>query len=63
MFAPESMNRFEFVRLSSLRTAQLIRGCIARVPEAHKLTTTAQQEIAEGKVCGLPRDPVAAVVK
>jgi DNA-directed RNA polymerase subunit K/omega len=55
---PSLMGKFEFVRLSSLRAAQLIRGCTARVPARHKLTTTAQYEIAAGMVSGLPREPV-----
>ena len=61
MFAPAEMNRFEFVQLSALRAAQLMRGCTARVPEAYKRTTTAQHEIAEGKVCGLPRSAVPEI--
>jgi hypothetical protein len=55
MVAPP-MGRFEFVKLSSLRAAQLMRGSVARVPLAHKRTTTAQHEIAAGKVCGIPRE-------
>jgi len=53
---PDGMNRFEFVRLSTLRTSQLTRGCTPRVTRAGKLTTTAQREVAQGKVTGLPRD-------
>ena len=52
------MGKFEFVRLASLRAAQLMRGCTARVPERHKRTTTARYEIAAGKVCGSPLNPV-----
>jgi hypothetical protein len=52
---PTDTSRFEFVRLASLRTAQLMRGCTARVPAARKLTTTAQREVSGGMVCGLPR--------
>ena len=58
MFEPLEMGKFEFVRLSALRAAQLTRGCTARVPARHKRTTTAQSEVAAGKVCGLPRIPV-----
>ena len=57
---PALMGKFEFVRLSSLRAAQLMRGCTARVPERHKRTTTAQREVATGKVCGLPRESAQA---
>ena len=48
-------SRFTFVRLASLRTAQLMRGCTPRVAVCLKLTTTAQREVAGGKVCCLPR--------
>jgi DNA-directed RNA polymerase subunit K/omega len=50
---PEGSNRFEFVVVSALRTAQLVRGCTPRVPEALKRTTTAQLEVAAGKVAKL----------
>ena len=58
MSVPAHMGKFEFVRLSSLRAAQLMRGCTARVPAHHKRTTTARFEIAEGKVCAVPREPI-----
>jgi DNA-directed RNA polymerase subunit K/omega len=54
-----SSNAFEFVTLAALRTHQLRRGCIARVPGSHKLTTMAQMEIIAGKVGRLQVDPVA----
>ena len=57
MFESSEMGKFEFVRLSSLRAAQLMRGCVARVPAHGKTTTTAQHEVAQGKVLTLPRDP------
>ena len=47
--------KFEFVRIASLRAAQLMRGCTPRVPSAWKLTTTAQREVADGKVSSSPR--------
>ena len=52
---PIDMNRFEFVVLSSLRAAQLMRGCTPRVEVSLKMTRTAQREVAEGKISGLPR--------
>ena len=61
MFDALPMGKFEFVRLSSLRTAQLVRGCTARVPEGHKRTTTARLEVASGKVSGLPRESTPQV--
>lgn len=53
--SPTDPSRFEFVRLASLRAAQLMRGCTPRVTASLKRTTTAQREVAERKVCGLPR--------
>jgi DNA-directed RNA polymerase subunit K/omega len=53
-FVPEALGKFTFVRLASLRAAQLIRGCTPRVEAAHKATTTAQREVMEGKVCEGP---------
>jgi hypothetical protein len=61
MMVGPAIGRFEFVKLSSLRAAQLMRGCVARVPERHKRTMTAQHEIATGKVCGVPRELVRIV--
>ena len=49
---PIEMNQFEFAIVSGLRTAQLMRGCIPRVVREHKPITTAQREVAEGKVVG-----------
>jgi DNA-directed RNA polymerase subunit K/omega len=50
------MGKFEFVRLSTLRAVQLISGCTPRVVASIKPTTTAQREVMEGKVLGLPRE-------
>lgn len=47
---PYEFNAFEFVVLSGLRAAQLMRGCTARVESTHKTITTAQMEVAEGKI-------------
>ena len=47
---PDGMNAFEFVVLSALRVAQLIRGCAPRVEHVGKLTVTAQHEVAERRV-------------
>jgi DNA-directed RNA polymerase subunit K/omega len=46
---------FEFVRVSALRAAQLMRGSTPRVPVGHRPVITAQREVVEGKVCALPR--------
>jgi DNA-directed RNA polymerase subunit K/omega len=50
-----SANPFEFVKVAALRAAQLMRGCIARVPEGHTPAITAQREVAAGKVRAMPR--------
>lgn len=47
---PPAIGAFEFVVLSALRAAQLMRGCLPKVEGAHKLTTTAQWEVASGKI-------------
>ena len=47
---PVHMNAFEFVVLSSLRAAQLMRGCTPRVNSTQKMIMTAQLEVAAGKV-------------
>ena len=56
---PPGFNQFEFVVLSGLRAAQLMRGCTPRVASAHKVITTAQMEVAEWKVVRAPLLPVA----
>jgi DNA-directed RNA polymerase subunit K/omega len=57
---PVGSNAFEFVIVSALRAAQLMRGCIPRVEGSHKHTTTAQMEVASGKVARLVEVPVPA---
>lgn len=57
MSDPVEIGQFEFVRLSALRVAQLIKGCVARVPVTGKVTTTARSEVAARKVIALPREP------
>jgi len=51
---PPGFNAFEFVVLSGLRAAQLMRGCTPRVVSTHKVITTAQMEVAEWKVVRAP---------
>jgi DNA-directed RNA polymerase subunit K/omega len=57
----EGTNAFEFVVVSALRAAQLMRGCTPRVDDPGKPITTAQMEVAAGKVVKLenPPPPVA----
>ena len=50
---PDGSNAFEFVVVSALRAAQLMRGCTPRVAVGFKHTTTAQLEVAAGKVAKL----------
>jgi hypothetical protein len=59
---PVHMNAFEFVVLSSLRAAQLMRGCVPRVASTQKMIMTAQLEVAAGKVGMLEPELPAAVV-
>jgi hypothetical protein len=47
---PPDIGAFQFVILTSLRAAQLMRGCLPRVEGAHKPIMIAQAEVAEGKV-------------
>jgi DNA-directed RNA polymerase subunit K/omega len=57
---PVGSNAFEFVIVSALRAAQLMRGCIPRVEGLHKHTTIAQMEVATGKVARLVEVPAPA---
>ena len=50
MDRPSDIGRFQFVVLSSLRAAQLLRGCVPRIDGGHKRTVTAQLEISSGMV-------------
>jgi len=54
---PAAINAFEFVVMSSLRAAQLMRGCTPRVTSTHKTIMTAQLEVAAGKVARLVPSP------
>ena len=57
--ARAGLGDFEFVVLSSLRVAQLVRGCTPRVRSTHKHVTTAQLEVAAGMVAGVPLETIA----
>lgn len=56
---PVDINGFEFAVLSSLRAAQLMRGCTPRVATTQKTIMTAQLEVAAGKVARLVPTPSA----
>ena len=51
---PSGSGAFEFVVVSGLRAAQLMRGCTPRVGGSHKVVMTAQLEVAAGKVARVP---------
>ena len=65
-FGCDGVGKFEFVRVAALRTAQLMRGCTPRVAGGGKPTTTAQREVACGKVASVAREtdlnPVSSTV-
>jgi len=54
---PTGTNAFEFVVVSALRAAQLMRGCTPRVPPGYKHIVTAQLEVAAGKVAKIVEPP------
>jgi DNA-directed RNA polymerase subunit K/omega len=60
---PSGTNAFEFVVVSGLRAAQLMRGSVPRVEIAHKVITTAQLEVAAGLVSRIPLAPLPVVVE
>jgi DNA-directed RNA polymerase subunit K/omega len=51
---------FEFVVLSTLRAAQLMRGCSPRVAGVHKATVIARAEVAGGFVTPWVHDEAGA---
>ena len=51
---PSESSAFEFVVVSGLRAAQLMRGSRPKVEGSHKVITTAQLEVAAGKVARVP---------
>jgi hypothetical protein len=53
---PPGMGAFQFVVLSKLRAAQLMRGCRPRIEGTHKATVLAQLEVSEGKVNQAPTE-------
>ncbi len=61
MQPPVGMSQFEFVVLSSLRAAQLTRGCLPRLAGPHKTAVMAQMEVAERKIIRAVDPPLAVV--
>ena len=61
VYHPPGTLLFEFVAISSLRTAQLMRGALPRVSVERRPTMTAQYEVAAGMVRAIARGPHAAV--
>lgn len=56
---PQDVNAFEFVRIASLRAAQLMAGCRATIPEGRTPIITAQLEVATGNVDAVPRADIS----
>ena len=56
---PAGTNAFEFVVVSALRAAQLMKGCTPRVPAGYKPIVTAQLEVAAGMVSKIIEPPKA----
>lgn len=54
---PSGTNAFEFVVVSALRAAQLMKGCTPLVPPGYKHIVTAQLEVAAGKVAKIADEP------
>jgi hypothetical protein len=48
---------FEFIVLSSLRVAQLMRGCTPRIAAENKRMVIAQLEVAAGEIRRSPATP------
>jgi DNA-directed RNA polymerase subunit K/omega len=61
-FLGDDVGKFEFVRVATLRTAQLMRGCTPRVAAGGKPTTIAQLEVASGKVAAVARGVAINIV-
>jgi hypothetical protein len=57
---PPEVGAFEFVILSTLRAAQLLRGCIPTISGDHRPAVTAQLEVAAGHVVNTWMNPAAA---
>jgi hypothetical protein len=53
---PLGVGVFEFVILSKLRAAQLMRGAVPRVVGPHKHIVIAQLEVSTGRILAVPPD-------
>jgi len=58
---PAGFGAFEVAVLAGLRAAQLARGCTPRLESSHRITVTAQMEVAEGKVSHAAPLPIPAI--
>ena len=47
---PRTYNSYEFVVVASLRAKQLLAGCVPHVEGEHNAATTAQMEVAGGRI-------------
>ena len=57
---PAAFNSYEFVVIAALRAKQLLSGCVPLVPGDHSAATTAQMEVAEGRVVRSAADAAEA---
>lgn len=62
IYRSPGISGFMFARVSSLRAAQLMRGCTPRLPKSHRPVITAQREVAAGEVRALPRTDAAGLL-
>ena len=58
---PDTIGTFEFIIISGLRAAQLMKGCTPRLVSTHKRIVTAQLEVASGLVVREPYVSAATV--
>jgi hypothetical protein len=63
MIQHPGIGTFEFIVLSSLRVAQLMRGCTPRVDAANKRMVIAQLEVAAGEVRRSPAPEPPGVLR
>jgi DNA-directed RNA polymerase subunit K/omega len=57
------LGTFEFIVLSSLRAAQLMRGCSPRISAPNKRMVIAMLEVAAGEIRRSPDPEPGAVVR
>jgi hypothetical protein len=63
MIPHPGIGTFEFIVLSSLRAAQLMRGCSPRISAANKRMVIAMMEVAVGEVRRSPETDAGKVTR